>query len=188
MKYKIDFEPAFEIDCLYIIMAIINNEPIINAMEKIVNKRGMITLQALEPLFRDTIELEEYIKNNLQFNFPGYEENGRETADFLFKKRERTENAPVAVVYFYNQLKKHTGEENLKLVILEYLMEGKFFNDNWDVTPPVIETDKEFFDILEENLTDAVEKYEMIKFYYNFDFYRNYTMKLMENAARKSLR
>jgi len=183
MRYKIDFEPAFEKDCLYIIMAIINDEPIINAMEKIVNKRGTITRQALELLFRDTIELEKYVKNNLHFNFPGYEENGRETADFLFKKRERTENAPVAVVYFYNQLKKHTGEENLKMVILEYLMEGKFFNENWDDALPVIETDKEFFDMLEENLQDAVEKYEMIKFYYNFDFYHSYTMKLLENAT-----
>jgi len=183
MKYKVNFEPSADIDCLYIITAIINNESIVNAMEEIIKKRGVATRRELEPLFRNTIELEESIKSELSFNIPEYEDNGQEIAEFLFRKRERLDNSPVAVLYFYEQLKIHTGEENLKLVILSYLMPEKFFSDGWDITPPLMETDKAFFEILDKNLTDEVEKYEMIKLYYNFDFYRDYTSKLLECAV-----
>jgi len=183
MKYKVNFEPSADIDCLYIITAIINNESIENAMENIIKKRGKTIYKKLEPYFRDAIDLEEQMKNELHFNIPEYEEYGREIAEFLFKKRERLDNAPVAVIYFYDQLKKHTGEENLKLVILSYLMPELFFSKGWDISPPSMETDKAFFDILDENLSDAVEKYEMIKLYYNFDFYHDYTLKLLEHAA-----
>jgi len=182
MQYKISYEPFYFYESFIIIQSIINDQSIKDHLEAITKKYGAIVRDELEPLFLDAISLEDYIKENLCFNFPGYENNGAEIAKFLFKLRERLEEAPAAVFMRCEQLLNHCELDNKRLAVLAYVMEDRFFSENWDVNPPILDDDKAFFDILDAGLTDSAEKFDIIKLCHNFDLYRDYVSKLIEQT------
>ena len=183
MQYKISYEPFYYYEAFMIIQSIINDQSIKEHLEKVVAKRGAVVRSELEPLFIDALALEDYIKGKLCFNLLGYENNGAEIAKFLFKLRGRTEEAPAAVFIRYEQLLKHCGIDNKRLAILAYVMEDRFFNENWDVNPPILDDDKAFFEMLDAELTDSAEKFDIIKLCHNFDPYRDYVTKLIDQVT-----
>ena len=182
MRYEISYKPFYYYEAFMIVQSIINNQSVKDHLEEIGKKHGSIIRAELEPLFIDAIALENYIKNNLCFNLLGYENNGMETAKFLFELRGRLEEAPAIVFIRFEQLLKHCGIDNKRLAILAYVMEDRFFNENWDINPPILGDDKALFDILDAELTDPVEKFDIIKLCHNFDVYYDYVTKLIEQV------
>ena len=182
MQYKVSYEPFYDLECFIIIQNIINDQSIKDHLEKISQKYGTAVLHEMEQLFIDAITLEDYIRSNLCFDFLGYEDNGMEIAKFLFKLRGRLEEALGTAVLRYDELLKHCGVDNKRLAILAYAIEERFFSENWDVNPPVMGDDKALFEILDAELTDPAEKFDMIKLCHHFDLYHDYMIKLIEQT------
>ena len=188
MKYEIVYDHNhpnyYYFELLGIISAIINKKSIRDELEKIVLKRGMEVREQLELFFKNSIDLENHIRANISFNFSGYQENGQEIADFLFKYRPNLDDFFAKTILYKDMLAAENVKDSEKLAILAFIAGEKFYNENWQDYPPKIDDDKELLRIFDNELSDSSDKFEIMKLYYDFELYYDYTNKLVEQAVK----
>jgi DNA-binding transcriptional ArsR family regulator len=183
MQYKINYEPNYYLECLSIIKAIINDISISNELEKIIKNHGMTVHPSVKSFFAKSISLESHIKKSLSFNFPGFKKDGTQIAEFLFMGKEHVIETLAHAIFAYERFLSYNKTDNKKLAILSHALENLFFDENWDMNPPIMDSDKAFFDILDAHINDTTDKFNLIKLYHNFDVYRDYTTKLIKRTT-----
>ena len=173
MQYKISYEPLYDNECIYLLRNIINNKSVQSELERILKDRGgAVSRQALDLWFSSALALEEYVKNNLSFD--------QSTAQFLFTNRDGFNFIPASIFFFYDQF-INKGVGNKILAILIYAMDEKFAKFDWELNPPA--KDKDFFDLIDENITDDAVKLDIFRLYHNFDFYHKCVSTLIEQVT-----
>lgn len=186
MRYKIHHEPMYVFECKSILHNIINGATIKDEMEEVIQKRGLQSKRLhVEKLFQNSITLEQYSKENICLNLPGYEDTGQEMAEFLFKEFEITGGdnvTPFNAVDDYNFLLS-IGIDNKAAAILFGLHISR---DDWEkqiareiVSPPSID-DSEFFMLVNNSHYSQEEKLCILKLYFDFATYHAYTHALLQ--------
>ena len=186
MRYKIYYEPMYAYECKSILTNIVSGISIKDEMEESIKRRSESLRSSIEPLFEKSLELEKYVKDNVCFNLPDYEESGYEMAEFLFKKWENAYAAPIDAIYFYDLLLS-AGMDN-KAIMIFYVISGDFFDGVWglkeieeNIPPPYID-DKTFFEVIYKSPLDQKGKLMAMKLYYEFDSYRAYAHALLQHS------
>ena len=185
MRYKIYYEPMYAYECKAILTNIVSGMSIKDEMEESIKKRSESLRSSIEPLFTKSLELEEYVKDNVCFNLPGYEESGHDMAEFLFKKWENADDAPINAIYYYDLLLS-TGMDN-KAVMIFSVINDDFYDGVWgmkeieeNIPPPFVD-DKTFFEEVYKSQLDQKGKLKAMKLYYDFDSYRAYAHVLFQH-------
>jgi DNA-binding transcriptional ArsR family regulator len=161
-----------------ILQNIISGKSIVATFDDVEKRRGADVVKSMRKLQEKAVALEEYIKANLNFS------DDETTAEFLFTERPRLEMAYALAFYFHERLKEETGINNKKFSIICFASNEKSYTESWDTNPPKLDTDKDFFDMLDAEVPDPAEKFELIKLYHNFDEYREYADNLLAKAAK----
>ena len=179
MLYRIFYEPIYYNESIYLLRNIINNKSVHDELERILQDRSsVVSRRELDLWFSNALALEEHVKNNLSFDLPGFEETGRSTAEFLFTNREGFNFIPASTFFFYDQFVDR-GVDNKILAILIYAMDERFVKSNWELSPPAVVNDKDFFDLIDENLVEDAIKLDIFRLYHNFGLYGEYVSKLV---------
>ena len=184
MKYKLYYEPMYVFECKGILSNIISGISIKDEMEDSIRNRGERARSSVEPLFQSSLEVEEYMKENMCLNLPGYEENGQELAEFLFKKWDHAYRSAVDVIYLYDLLLS-IGIDNKAVVICD-MISGDFLESVWGLKeielgefPPAID-DNTFFGLVYDSQLNQEGKLKVLKFYFDFDSYCDYARALLQ--------
>ena len=190
MEYKIHYEPKYIHECKLILRNVVNGTTFKDDMEESIEKRGLQSKRsAVEELFEKSIQLEKFFKDNICLNLPGYEENGQELAEFLFKDFRGLEGdviTPFDAVEAYDTVLS-VGIDNKAVVILLNL---RIIKDEWedrekamDTPPPSID-DSEFFRLVNDSQLEQEEKLDVLKLYFNFLTYRDYAHALLQYVEK----
>jgi len=176
MRYKIHNEPFYEYEALHILGKIINGKSIQQERDQIIEKRGSKFKSAITPLFKEAIELEKFVKKNIQFAIPGFESTGQTMAEFLFKESS-PERILAQLIFAHDQLllSNIDNKELAILTTLDFNVIEKHFETE---SPPAIATSN-FFSILDKCQLSNDEKLDVLRLYHNLDEYRNYTNALL---------
>lgn len=186
MNYKIYYEPMYVYECKAILTNIVSEKSIKDELEESIMKRGERVRSSAESLFQKSLEIEEYMKENVCFSLPGYAESGQALAEFLFKKWESAYSVAVEAIYFYD-LFLAIGIDN-KAITIFYMISGDFLEGEWGLkgieagTPPPDIDDSEFFGLVYNSQLDHKEKLRAMKLYYEFDSYRAYAHVLLQHS------
>ena len=172
MQYKLHKEPMYAIESMSILKHVVTGTSIRRDMEESIEKRGISAKETIEGAYRQSIAIEDYIKENVILDLPGFEENGNEIAKFLFTQWDDAEDAPIAAI-FTHELAKTSGLDNKAAVILS-LINNIWFCDDPDIPPPEI-SDAEFFAIIDKADIPLEYKYGAIKLLTNYQQYSDYT-------------
>ena len=175
MKYQINQEPLYDYETLDILSYIVNGKTIKTDMDDIIERRGNRYKSVATQFFKNSIALEKHIKKNINYNMPGYESNGRQLAEFMFKEREGSERCFAAAIFYYKQLAE-AGIDNKGMIILGTLDENCYLQYLGTGELPTISTASEFFVLLEELSVDDNDKYDALRLYHNFDLYKDYCL------------
>jgi len=189
MKYKIHYEPIYDRESRFILENIIGGKSIKDEMEESILERGVESMRRpIESIFQPSLELERFIRENICLTLPGYEKNGREMAEFLFKKWKLAEFAPIEAVEAYDIL-LGTDVDNKALAIILVIGEDYLENNVWGLEeveagnpPPKIE-DSRFFDLINSSYLEQDGKLGALNLYYNFDEYRLYAHALYKHIG-----
>jgi len=182
MRYKIHYEPHYELESIEILSYIINDKSIKDDMTEMIARRGNRCKSVISQFFKAPIELERHIKKHVQINMPGYEETGQQLAQLLFKHRDDEEHFYAKAVFYYNQLLKE-GLQSSETVILASLDEDFFMSKFGIETPPNIKTADEFFLHIENFPTSDTNKLDALRMYHNFELYLNYYTTLISQIT-----
>jgi len=138
----------------------------------------------IEMLFKRSFIIENYVKDNIDFSPPGYEETGSSLAEFLFKKWENTEEAPVGAIYMYDVLLE-AGFDNKAVSILCILglMENVWSIEDIEnsIIPPLV-SDEKFFGLINNSQLKQEDKFRALTLYYDFTSYQNYAKTVIQQT------
>jgi len=186
MRYQLKYEPMYAYECIIILSDIINNKSIADELKDTIERRGNKVKPFVEPLFQKAITLGEYFKQNINFAVCGYEDNGHELAELLFRKWEQNTVPPISVIIAYDSMLQ-AGYDNKAAAILGYLSEYCFIHEwsgkGYDAKNPPPQIDnKTFFNII-NNVSYLPEiKLKAIQLLYNFELYQDYTHTILHHA------
>jgi len=176
MRYKVHNEPHYEYESLYLLANIINGKSIKDERDSMIEKRGNSFKSVITPFFKEAIELEKYIKKNLQLNMPGFEST-KQTAKFLFKEGLAPDMVLAQFTFAHEQMLQ-LGIDNKELAILAALnfdlMEKHFGVRN---LPFISHSD--FFILLDCCQLSDHEKLDVLRLYHDFNEYHRYTNALL---------
>ncbi|MCL2378958.1 MAG: metalloregulator ArsR/SmtB family transcription factor [Defluviitaleaceae bacterium] len=188
MKYKIHYEPVYALECRYALESVINGTSIKDEMEESIARRNAESIRpSIEALFQRSISMEEYLKENVNLNLPGYEKTGAAMAEFLFKKWERFDSAPIDAIRAYNVM-VNAGIENKAVAIIVDIDDNYMEKHIWGVkeleagTPPPPVDDSRFFWLINNSVLGQEEKLRALKLYYEFESYRTYARVLLQHT------
>jgi len=173
MQYKLSYEPLYRHDSCNIIKNILNGKSIKAQRDEILKKRGDRYKSVVMQFFQNAIVLEDYVRTNIKYDMPGYEENGKQLAEFLFTDRNGQDSHFANVLLYYTELLA-VGIDNKEFCFLAVFDDDCIEKSNNLDTPPIIEPGKEFFALLEECSVSDDMKLNAIRLYYNFDVYFHY--------------
>ena len=183
MRYKMYYEPMYENECLFMLRYIINGKSLKTDRDEMIKKRGSRYKSIVTRYFKKAIALEDYVRKNLKYNIPGYEETGKQMADFLFMESEGRDYIFADIIFAYHQHKQR-GIDNKEFNFI-FTIDGdcftKHFGDNPDPLP-VIESNKEFFMLLDECSASYEDKLNGIRLYYKFELYHEYFAALVSHV------
>ena len=186
MQYKIYYEPMYANECRAVLYNIINNTSIREDIEEVIEERGESTRSSVEFLFQKSLALEEYVKENLCLSLSGYEEKGKEMAEFLLGKWENAEQTPFDAICGYDLL-LGGGIDN-KAVMIMYAIGLAFMEQVYSVKdietaiiPPNL-SDAEFFSLINQSHLNQEERLKALDLYYNFSSYRDYAHALLKHV------
>ncbi|MCL2718413.1 MAG: helix-turn-helix domain-containing protein [Lachnospiraceae bacterium] len=187
MRYKIYNEPMYDFECKSILFHIINGTSIKKEMEDCIEEHNAESARPLvEKSFAKSFAVEKYIKENINFNLPGYEETGRETSEFLFREWEDKDAALIDAIYAYDHLLP--SEIESKAIIIMLIIDPGYVESIWSLksieegSPPPFISDNEFFRLIDNSQLGQEEKLKALKLYYEFDSYHDYASKLFRHA------
>jgi len=164
-------------ETIHILTNLLNGKSIRDELEEGIKKRGEGYRSLAAPLFKPSIMLEDYVKKHIKYDF---EENGTETAEFLFMEWNSADSAPIRAMYFYNLLAAKNFE-NKQLAVL-IAIDTDLFNEKYLHEKAPLIDEAAFFALIDKHLKTPEEKYSAVKLYYNFDRYHAYAMKLLTQA------
>lgn len=179
MRYKLNYQPFYAYESIDILKNILNGDTIKNEMDSIIERRGSRYKPAAKKIFSQSIALEKHVSKNVKFDLPGYEENGRQIAEFLFKARSENKFCFADAIFHYNRHLLY-GIDNKEIAILDEMIDDDLYERNDESKAlPVIGSATEFFMLLEKYDNSDEDKLGAIRLYYNFDMYLNYTTVLL---------
>ena len=177
MQYNISYEPFYELEGIKILQNILNDKSIKTERDEIIKKRGNRYKSVVTQFFKNAIILENYIKKNIKLDMPGFESNGHQLAEFLFKEKESPEMLAAYMIFEYSCLLQK-GIDNKEVAILKQL--GDVIEKHYGKeTLPEISTAHDFFSLLEECPISGEDKFDVIRLYHSFDMYLCYTQDLL---------
>jgi len=177
MRYKLNYEPFYDFESISILMNILNGKSIKDEMESMIERRGSRYKSGITQLFAKPIDLEKHIIKNIRYDLPGYEENGQQTAAFLFKIRSEREFCFAHAVFRYN-IHLQYGIDDKGIAILDELTD----DDDIKSSPEsrhIAGNVAEFFTLLEKYEISDEDKLGAIRLYHNFDMYLHYMTALL---------
>ena len=180
MKYKIHHEPLYVYECKALLENIVNGKSIRDEMDEFIKKRGASSVrEKIEPLFQKAIELEDYVKEHIKVT---------KEMEFMCKKWEGMENAPIDAVIYYDQLLT-AGIDNKAAVFL-FGIDDTLLGDEWGLkdleagTPLPAISDIKFFSLLINSHLGQNEKLQVMQLFYEFDKYRAFTHDLLNQTEK----
>ena len=186
MQYKIYYEPMYANECRAVLFHIVNNSSIRKDMEMVIEERGESTRSSVECLFQKSLAMEKYVKENLCLSLVGYEEKGKEMAEFLLGKWENAEQTPLDAICAYDLLLR-SGVDN-RAVMIMYAIGLAFMEQVYSlkdietaIIPPNL-SDAEFFALINQSHLNQEERLKALDLYYNFTSYREYAHALLKHT------
>jgi len=188
MKYKIHYEPMYEEECVHIIKSIVSGTSIKDEMEESIEKRDAESIrQPVEAVFQKPLQLEKYMRENINLNLPGYEENGTRMAAFLFKNWAQSDNAPVDAFRIHKVMQ--TANAGSKAAAIIFTIDYNYFDKNVydlskieaDLPPPHID-DAGFFRLVNNTHLSHEGKLVALELLHDFDTYHAYANALLSHA------
>jgi len=181
MEYKIHYDPLYDWESIAILTNILNGKSIKDERENIIKRRGSRHKSTITRFFKNSLILEAHIKKNIKYDMPGYEDNGKQLANFLFAKSDNPEFPLINVIFYYNQLLSG-GTNNKEISILSVLSENdvdelEIFIEKGGLLTTI--TAEEFFFELEKCPATDTEKLNALRLYHNFDLYLGYATALL---------
>ena len=173
MRYKIHYEPLYELECIRILSNIIFDKSIKTDMDAMIARRGNKHKPVIAQFFKASLEMEKYIKKHVQYNMPGYESNGQQLAEFLFKERSIEDRFLAGAIYYRNQLVEDKIE-NHGAAIIAALDDDYLMTQIESDCIPAVYSANEFFAILEKCHISDMDKLDAMRMYHNFDLYMGY--------------
>lgn len=187
MEYILLCEPKYPLECIHLLMAVFGGKTMMQARDESIEKyRGSIPEEAFIQLFNDAILLEDYVRQNLHFDYSVEDQrafpsevssdaqhntpSSRDMAEFLFTKRESTDNAPAVIFYYYDSLKAN-GIDDKRMAVIAYAIEDYFDEHDLESNPLGDFDDADFFNLVDSSGLDAATKFEVLQLYYRFDLY-----------------
>jgi len=173
MRYKINYEPLYEDECNDILSYIINDKSIKTDMNEMITNRGSKYKSVITQYFKQSIELEKYIKKHITFSMPGYETTGQQLAEFLFRERDITKYLFAKATFYCNYFANETSAD--KEIAILATVDGDLILSILEMdTPPPPITYSEFFTLLDKCQTSDENKLDAMRMYHNFDLYLGY--------------
>jgi len=183
MRYKLHYEPFYDFESISILKNIVNGKSIKDDMDDLIERRGSRYKSAATKLFNKPIALEKYIAKNVKLSPPGYEANGQQMAEFLFKERSDNEFCFANAIFCYNRNLQH-GTDNKEVAILETI-DDDFDEKNGTInTSLVIGNTTDFFMLVEEYDISDEDKLGAIRLYHSFDMYLSYMTLLLSQVKK----
>ena len=184
MRYKIHYEPRYELESTEILSYIVNDKSIKGDMDEMITRRSNRYKSVITQFFKSSVELEKHVKKHLQLNIPGYEATGQQFAEFLFKHRRDDDHFFARAIFYYSQLFKEGLERSKEAAILASLDEDFFIAKFGLETLPDINTTDEFFAHLENFQITDTDKLGALRLYHNFELYLNYYTALISQVTQ----
>ena len=189
MQYIIQHEPMYALECRAFLDLDINGKSIRDEMEESIAFKSAEPIRTkVESLFNMALDIEDLFRNNFSFNLPGYEHSGQEIAEFLFKKWEGAENAPIDAVNNYGSeellANEYKGVSIISTIDTAFMENNLWSAEDIDakLMPPILD-DSEFFAFIDNSALNQDDKLKALKLYYEYDLYRSYTKTLIEHAT-----
>ena len=172
MEFKIHKHPKYQHETLEILKRQINNDTVEKHLEKLVQPYGAADSSKIKKLTKIAIELEKRASKRINLCPPGFEDDGRDIAEFLFKET-------ASGLYLADAINTHYGlvQDNMTnktAAILTAIDEGYYEKNRHHTSPPHVKDGEAFFALLSSLPITDTEKYNAIKLYYHFDHYCQY--------------
>jgi len=185
MQYKLNYEPSYDFECISIVTHIVSGTSIKDDMDECISENNAESVRPeIEELYKKAFVIENYVKDNINFSPPGYEETGSSLADFLFKKWDNTDEAPVGAIYMYDVL-LDAGFDNKAVSILCILGLMESVWSIWDIEnsiiPPFV-SDEHFFGLINNSQLNQEDKFKALTLYYDFASYQVYTKTIIQQT------
>lgn len=180
VKIEILHELNYTYEAVHFLRNIYSGSTIQKRIKSMEQEYGAKNKAALNKMFAQSFIAQTAIKKNINFAPPGYEKNGKELAEFMFKDRGDYHLFFIDIYDAYQLAVRHNITCK-KLAILT-AVDDTFF-EKYSSCPPASLTESEFFEILHCcNVSDS-DKLDTMKLYYNFDMYTSYIDNLVAQVT-----
>lgn len=181
MKITVHQEPRYHYDAIRYMTIALNNSSKKQEINELIATYGTKYKNRLTKAFAPTEAMKKYVKKHINFALPGYEQDGREMAEFLAKargNRQSTFALACAFVVFPSYETLYTKEA----AILTHLYPDSLVDYKNQI--PEVADDADFFRQLTSYNLGAEETLDTMHLYYEFDRYARYLELLVADITR----